>query len=314
MLGRIRRLFGMAASGVPAPAAGATEQGNGAAGEQTGEYSPPPPNPPASRLPLQVGLATHVGQVRDHNEDALFAMTSLQSSDAGDVPFGLFIIADGMGGHQGGEEASALASRTVARYVTQEVYLPFLSGGGPDADRKPWQEALTEAITAANQAVRAAIPDGGTTLTTALIVGDQLTIAHVGDSRAYLVGDDGLKRLTRDHSLVQRLQELGQLSAEEAAVHPSRNMLYRAVGQADLLEADVSAHTLAAPAMLLLCSDGLWGVVPAGEIHMIIRQAIDEWRGSPGALQIACQRLIEAANRRGGPDNITAILVEVNAP
>jgi protein phosphatase len=179
------------------------------------------------------------------------------------------------------------------------------------ADLKPLQEVLGDAISAANVAVRVAIPESGTTLTCALIVGDQLLLAHVGDSRAYLVesnaelppGATGLKHLTRDHSLVQRLQELGQLTAEEASVHPSRNMLYRAVGQGVLLEPDLSAYRLVAHARLLLCSDGLWGVVPEAQIHAIIT-------GQP-SLQAACQALIAEANRLGGPDNITAILVEV---
>lgn len=274
---------------------------------------------PSSVVPrLRVAMATHVGQVREHNEDRLLVLTNLQSGATGDEvgpSMGLFIVADGMGGHVGGEQASDLAARTVAQHVTRDVLLPLLGGGEPDADRKPLQEVLADAVAAANVAVRVAIPDSGTTLTCALVVGDQLTLAHVGDSRAYLVEPTGLKHLTRDHSLVQRLQELGQLTAEEAAVHPSRNMLYRAVGQGDLLEPDLSTYRLVAPARLLLCSDGLWGVVPEAEIHAIIQGAgisSPSLDPRPPSLQAACRALVAAANRLGGPDNITAILVEIN--
>jgi serine/threonine protein phosphatase PrpC len=256
-------------------------------------------------------MASDVGQAREHNEDRLLVLTSLQAGGDSESPagssawgVGLFIVADGMGGHAGGEQASDLAARTVAQHVTRDVILPLLGSGGPDADLKPLQEVLEEAIAAANVAVRVALPESGTTLTCALVVGDQLTLAHVGDSRAYLIEPGGLRRLTRDHSLVQRLQELGQLTADEAAVHPSRNMLYRAVGQGDLLEADLSAYRLVASARLLLCSDGLWGVVAEEQMHAIVA-------GQP-SLQAACQALIAEANRLGGPDNITAILVEVS--
>lgn len=255
---------------------------------------------------LRVAMATDIGQVREQNEDRLLVLTSLQAGGDQDATVGLFIVADGMGGHVGGEQASDLAARTVAQHVTRDVILPLLGAGDPDADRKPLQEVLNDAVAAANIAVRVAIPEGGTTLTCALIVSDQLIIAHVGDSRAYLVESAGLKHLTRDHSLVQRLQELGQLTPAEAAVHPSRNMLYRAIGQGDLLEPDLAAYRLVAPARLLLCSDGLWGVVPEDDIHAIIT-------GQP-SLQAACQALIEAANRLGGPDNITAILVDIQPP
>ena len=248
-------------------------------------------------MKIRYAAKTDVGMKRNHNEDYFSLIEDEQ----------LFIVADGMGGHMGGEEASALAAATVAQHVVRDIYLPFLAGGEPDADWKPWQEVLAEAVAAANVAVRTAIPDSGTTLTCGLVVGNQLALAHVGDSRAYLIGENGLQHLTRDHSLVQRLQELGQLSAEEAATHPSRNMLYRAVGQGDLLEADLAAHTLPSVARLLLCSDGLWGVVPESDIFEIVREAV----GQP-ALQAACQALIAEANRLGGPDNITAILVQIN--
>jgi protein phosphatase len=146
------------------------------------------------------------------------------------------------------------------------------------------------------------VNEGGTTATVALVFNDQLIIGHVGDSRAYIVTNTGIEQLTRDHSLVQRLQELGQLTAAEAAVHPQRNVLYRAIGQGEGLEVDVHSHRLAPGMRILLCSDGLWGLVSDSLMLEIIWKAPDN--------QTACNQLVEAANAAGGPDNITAVMVE----
>jgi serine/threonine protein phosphatase PrpC len=141
-------------------------------------------------------------------------------------------------------------------------------------------------------------------LTAALVVGKQVFITHVGDSRAYIIESSGrVETVTRDHSLVKRLVELGQITQEEAAVHPQRNVLYRALGQGEPFEPDMSSTQLPDSGYLLLCSDGLWGVVPDNEILQLV--------SSSSSPQQACQKLVEAANTAGGPDNITAILVHL---
>jgi serine/threonine protein phosphatase PrpC len=141
-------------------------------------------------------------------------------------------------------------------------------------------------------------------MTGMVVVGKMVTIAHVGDSRAYEVGRDGvMKPLTRDHSLVQRLVELGQITDEEASNHPQRNVLYRALGQAEPVEADLFTVSAENAGYLLLCSDGLWGVVDEDEIARLIREYPDTRQ--------ACQEMVEAANANGGPDNITAILIRL---
>jgi serine/threonine protein phosphatase PrpC len=145
------------------------------------------------------------------------------------------------------------------------------------------------------------VPGGGTTLTAVLLLGSLMTIGHVGDSRAYLFSNGHGEVLTRDHSLVKRLEELGQLTEAEAAVHPQRNVLYKAIGQGANLEVDVLTHPVPKDGFLMLCSDGLWGVVAEEDIERIV------WN-SPHP-QIACDELVRAANAAGGPDNITAILV-----
>jgi len=250
-----------------------------------------------------VGRASHVGKVRGRNEDALFTLESTILQDGESLPFGLFIVADGMGGRKGGQLASSLTTRVVADWIVREVYLPFLMGEAQDTGQWPINEALVEAVTTANVAVHEAAPEAGTTLTCALLLGANAYIAHVGDSRAYLVNRTNIRRITRDHSLVDRLIELGQISPEEALTHPQRNVLYRAVGQAGTLEVDTYLQSMPGNSHLLLCSDGLWSVVPEQEIVEIINNAL-----SP---QVACQRLIQAANERGGEDNITAVLVGI---
>lgn len=262
------------------------------------------PGPPGSPR-MRVGYAQHVGKVRSHNEDVLLAITGSLEGLIATPAFGLFIVADGMGGHSLGERASAVASRTIAREIIARLYQPLLANPDAltDADRPPLNEVMRGALEEANRAVAASAPEGGTTGTATLLLGDRLTIAHVGDSRAYLVMPDHFEKLTRDHSLVERLQELGQLSAQEAAIHPQKNVLYRALGQGEGLEVDVTSHQLPPGARLLLCSDGLWGYISEDLLIETVRRA-----ATP---QEACDRLVQNANDAGGPDNISAILVEL---
>jgi protein phosphatase len=250
------------------------------------------------------GMGSDVGMVRANNQDSLFAMFSTAMSVEGRPDFGLFIVADGMGGHHDGERASAIAVRIVAQYVIDKFYRSLLTGpAGPDPDRPMIADVLSEAVQKANEVVSGEIPEGGTTVTAAALLGDLVYIAHVGDSRAYLVTKDGIESITRDHSLVQRLIELDQLTPEEAAVHPQKNVLYRAIGQSDNLEVDTITHRLSAGARLLLCSDGLWNQISNTDLQQIVLSA-----KSP---QEACDHLITIANERGGPDNITVVIVQV---
>jgi serine/threonine protein phosphatase PrpC len=252
-------------------------------------------------LSLLVGKGSHIGKKREHNEDAFFTLECTLKQNGEIMPFGLFIIADGMGGHQAGDVASALATRVVAHSLMRQVYLPFLRDEEKDSSRRPINEALIEALSEASLTVYEAVPDAGSTLTAALIIGTHAYIGHVGDSRAYLVTEKGLQQITQDHSLVARLIELGQATPEEAMTHPQRNVLYRALGQRGSMEVDTYFQLLPTGSRLLLCSDGLWGAVPESEMAAIIAAA-----PSP---QTACRKLIEAAITHGGDDNITAILI-----
>lgn len=250
---------------------------------------------------ILVGTAQSTGLERSHNEDTLFVMQG-NSKGEGSLPdFGLFIVADGMGGHRAGEVASAISVRKVAHRITKDTILHLFDEQNSD-EIPPIQDMVRQALEVANDAVVERVPGGGTTLTVAFLLGNYLTIGHVGDSRAYIISDNGSKAITRDHSLVERLRELGQLSEEEAASHPQRNVLYRAIGQGTNLEVDVVSHPIPSNGYMLICSDGLWGVVEEDDIQSIILKSSHP--------QVACEQLIQAANAAGGPDNITAVLVQ----
>ena len=251
---------------------------------------------------LQMGRASHVGRVRAHNEDALLTIESQFDGDDSLAPFGVYIVADGMGGHRAGEVASSLAVRVVASQLMRDVYTPHILKTVPTSDQVPLTTALETAVEAANQAVHAQVPGSGTTLTCALIIDARAYLAHVGDSRAYLYYNQQLKQVTKDHSYVDKLVELGQITLEAAAAHPQRNVLYRAVGQGEQLEIDLHLIDLPVGARLLLCCDGLWGMLPDPIIQAILASA-----QTP---QDACTELIAAANEAGGRDNITAIIIE----
>lgn len=269
-----------------------------------------PPETVAARRPrlyaapslhrMEIGTGQSAGIERSHNEDALLVLTSASGGEASLPDFGLFIVADGMGGHRAGEVASAVSIRTVARRLTQQTILQMLDLD-PAEDLTPLQDLLRSALEEANDAVVEQVPGGGTTLTAAVVLGNQITIGHVGDSRAYLIQNGKAEVVTRDHSLVERLRELGQLTTEEAAIHPQRNVLYRAIGQGANLEVDVLSLPKPKGGHLLICSDGLWGVVSDDSMLQIIAQA-----NHP---QDACDELVRAANRAGGPDNISVVLV-----
>jgi serine/threonine protein phosphatase PrpC len=247
--------------------------------------------------------AQSVGRQRDHNEDAMFCLTTTLSSNGTTMPIGIYIVADGMGGHQHGEVASEIAIRTMAEYVIKEIYINLI-GNHPEPPEVPLQEIMKKGVQIAHENILKTVSGGGTTLTTVTIIGNQMTIAHVGDSRIYSVSLNGrMKPLTRDHSLVKRLEELGQLTPEEAAVDPRRNVLYHALGQGTPLEPEIISAPLPQPGYLLVCSDGLWGVISEEKIGDILKSA--------DSLPKACQELVDAANAAGGPDNITAILIRL---
>jgi serine/threonine protein phosphatase PrpC len=257
-----------------------------------------------NRLPygLHVGKLSDVGQVRERNEDCLYAIESLIQYDYGQELFGVMIVADGMGGHQRGDVASSIATRATANYILRDVYLPCLIRSNQTSAAPPINEVLITAFQKANALVRESVPDGGTTLTTALVMGNNAYIAHVGDTRAYFFNQNVLKQITEDHSLAQRLKDIGQATPEQIA--QVEHVLYRAIGQGNTIEVDTYIQHLPPGSSLVLCSDGLWkGINDEERLRDIINSSTTP--------QQACERLVAVANENGGEDNITGIIVSM---
>jgi serine/threonine protein phosphatase PrpC len=236
---------------------------------------------------MQAEVVTNVGLVRKNNEDAYKC----------DVEKGIFIVADGMGGCVAGEVASTLAVDTVYQVVSSKQDCPLL-------------ETLRESFYQANNRIyetgknNSKYSGMGTTLTVAWIKDDTIYTAHVGDSRAYLIREGKITSLTEDHSLVGELMREGGLTEEEAMVHPQKNILTRALGCSPFVEVDVSSTKMLVGDYLLLCTDGMSNLITSAEIVEVIIKTKD--------IKKIVRKLVELALKRGGHDNITAILVSNN--
>lgn len=253
-----------------------------------------------SALPWQGFGLTDQGLVRTTNQDSFAVENSL----------GLWVVADGMGGHAGGSTASQLAVQGVTEHVRSFLapHVPSARSIDPEQER---MALLTAAIAAADSLVRttaAATPNlagMGTTIVAVLLspgAHPSVAIGHIGDSRAYLIRDRQMQGLTTDHSFVQRLVSEGRISPEESKKHPQQNILLRAIGVEAQLPPDIKTHALAPSDILLLCTDGLTKMIEEQEILALIL----EHRTSPAE---ACQLLIQLANARGGKDNTTVLLI-----
>lgn len=234
---------------------------------------------------------THQGMVRKNNQDAFLTVLHEDKNRA------LLIVCDGMGGAKAGNIASTIAAHTFADKI-EDLFSA--------TNNRPSVRALRLAVDRANEAVfRESISDPdlegmGTTLVAAVVDGRHTTLINIGDSRAYRIRGDDITQLTLDHSYVQELYRKGKLTAEEARHHPNRNLITRAVGVDEFVEADIFEGELAPTDLLLLCSDGLTGMLEDNEIVSLVNasRSLDE----------AVEHLIAAACDNGGSDNITAIL------
>ena len=232
---------------------------------------------------------TDVGMVRDVNQDYVF----VSDTPIGSLP-NLLIVADGMGGHKAGEYASRFATEVVKDEISQS--------------REESPEAImTQAIITANKKLREAAEQDkrlhgmGTTLVVAAVIDKTLYFANVGDSRLYLI-NNGIKQLSKDHSLVQEMVRLGGINQEEAKHHPDKNIITRAVGGREKVEVDFFEYRLKIGDTILMCTDGLSNMVEDEEILGIVRRSRD--------VVEAVEQLIESAKEHGGSDNIGVILAE----
>ena len=288
--------------------------------DTTGDYSTLGPSPPRPSVRLDIAALTHPGLERENNEDHFLVarlartvdieVTSLAepgTAGRGDRTGHLIIVADGMGGAEGGEYASALAVETLRSFF-EDSFRSFLHRGR--VDEKAIHHELTSAFEHADRVIlhRAAVDarrDGmGTTLTMAYLVDSTAHIVHAGDSRAYLFRGGQLRRLTRDHSFVQVLIDQGALTPEEARSHPHRNVVTNVLGgPAAGVESDVSRVDLGEGDLLLVCSDGLTEPVDDVAIAAILAREHEP--------RHVAEALVAEALHRGGPDNITVVLARI---
>lgn len=251
---------------------------------------------------FRVAYCQSPGKERAHNEDTILTFSTDLLGDEPPAFFGLFLVADGMGGHQSGEIASRLAAQAACQHLVEKVYKTS-SYNRNDLSDGSLRTCLRDAVQQAQNLIREQVPGGGTTLTLVMNLNETFYSAHVGDSRLYVINDQSEMVLrTKDHSLVKRLVDLGEISDLEAADHPQKNVLIRALGQIDPFEPDIDRFVLNVGERILICSDGLWGVVDELEIFEIIHNAAN--------LHQAAEDLVQSANDRGGPDNISVVLVE----
>ncbi len=247
-----------------------------------------PPSHAASPRPLTWYGVTDRGKVRDHNEDNFSLLTLGDKS--------LFVVADGMGGHDAGEVASRIAMETVCGVVQKE-----------NTETHDLLKLIERAVQQANIDVqREGACTGsnmGTTLSVALVADDAAYIANAGDSRVYWIGNGSISQVTTDHSLVAKMVAAGKLTKEDARNHPRSNLLYRTIGNDETVIVDTFRIDLKKDGTLLLCTDGLWGEVTDEDIRRVCATETDA--------KAAGDRLVQMANEHGGKDNITAVVVKV---
>lgn len=260
--------------------------------------------PITSEVGLSIGHASHRGQVRTDNEDDYCILLPPDVAEGMDA---LLAVADGMGGHQAGEVASAFVVETLVQLFSSLAYRQWVDYSPQHEDYnvivlKEVLERLNENLYSA-AAAQPKLRGMGTTATVALLVGRQLFIGHVGDSRAYLLRNGGITQLTQDHSWVAEQVRSGAMAPEEAEHHPQKNVLTRCLGNSLVVRADRFSRLVLPGDCLVLCTDGLSNVVSDGEIARAVQAQTDPQR--------TCDQLVDLANERGGPDNITVVIARV---
>jgi len=251
------------------------------------------------RVDLEFAAKTDTGRVRSHNEDAI----------AISEEYGIAIVADGMGGYNAGEVASRIAASVLKESLEEQLKHPqFMRSTSSRRIHKMMVESIVHANASIIEAARVEprYAGMGTTLVAALFHQDKVTIAHVGDSRAYYLRKDELIQLTRDHSLLQEQLDAGLISMEEAQYSQIRNLVTRAMGVDADVQVEIHDHQTEPGDIYVLCSDGLSDMLPEREIGKLLTNYQD-------SLQSACDTLISKANDNGGRDNISVALVRIKA-
>ncbi|NOX68405.1 MAG: Stp1/IreP family PP2C-type Ser/Thr phosphatase [Gammaproteobacteria bacterium] len=249
---------------------------------------------------IKIHEITHTGMVRDHNEDAI----------GSDSDVGLLVLADGMGGYNAGEVASGIAVQTVTELATEGANREEREDRDPTTGLLRQTIVLRDAIARANKIIYQTAQSQthcegmGTTLVAAMFYDDKISIAHVGDSRAYRLRDDKFEQITLDHSLLQELVDRGFYSEEEAQRSTNRNYVTRALGVEPTVEVEVNEYDVLPGDVYLLCSDGLSDMVEDEDIHLTISTF-------NASLDVVGQQLVQLANDHGGRDNISIMMAQI---
>jgi protein phosphatase len=249
---------------------------------------------------IQFSELTDTGMVRDHNEDAIGTNEDM----------GLMVLADGMGGYNAGEVASGIAVQTIAELAAEGAHREERNDIDPNTGLMRQTIVLRDAIARANKIIfqtaqsQTHCEGMGTTLVAAMFYDDKISIAHVGDSRAYRLRDERFEQLTMDHSLLQELVDRGFYSEEEAQRSTNRNYVTRALGVEPTVEVEVQEYDVLPDDIYLLCSDGLPDMVEDEDIHLTISTF-------NASLDVVGQQLVQVANDNGGRDNVSVMLAEV---
>jgi PPM family protein phosphatase len=244
----------------------------------------------------KIGMITDIGKVRKIDEDSILAADLSFGINSESEKFLLLAVADGMGGAAKGEEASKIALNALTKTIIPELFGTL-----------SFTELLENGIKNANQEIldytikNPGSSGMGTTTVCAIVKGNDIHLANVGDSRAYVISTDEIRRVTKDHSYVQALIDEGQITEEEAREHPQKNVITKAVGILESVEPDTMKLTLDTDESLLLCCDGVIAHLTDEDIHKIICNTNDP--------QNACQQIVDLANKRGGSDNISLIIL-----
>ena len=258
---------------------------------------------------MKFGFKSDVGKKRLIDEDSIITLNLNYVSNSKETEIGIFIVSDGMGGHNAGEIASSTGSKVVAQDIINGLIHGLSENRNPN-DVSHYKLLLEKSIIRANciihsDSIKNKEHDGmGTTIVAALIIGKNLYLGNVGDSRAYLINKDKICQLTKDHSLVQELLDNDKITTEQAINHPKKNIVTRIVGYYSNIEVDTFHCNIVSDDEILLCCDGLTDLVSDNEIKEIVINTDDS--------QKSCEKLVKLANDYGGNDNISVILIHPN--
>ena len=250
---------------------------------------------------IKINEITHTGMVRDHNEDAI----------GSDSDIGLLVLADGMGGYNAGEVASGIAVQTITELASEGANREERNDKDPTSGLMRQTIVLRDAVARANKIIyqtaksQSHCEGMGTTLVAAMFFDNKISIAHVGDSRAYRLREGKFEQITLDHSLLQELVDRGFYSEEEAQRSTNRNYVTRALGVEPTVEVDVNEYDVLPEDVYLLCSDGLSDMVEDEDIHLTISTF-------NASLDVVGQQLVQLANDHGGRDNISIMMAQIN--